>query len=169
MSQHSEQSREPAGRQPAAEGSPEQGPPGRPNLSGDLDEMFLDGPAFRLRWPGYDRLQVDNYVGWAEAARQAARQETDDLLQRYGRCWAELEAARRELVHSPEGQQMAHVTERISAMLQLAADEAAEITATAKATAERLRSAAEADADAERQRTREVAAARQQAERGTAN
>lgn len=50
-------------------------------------------------------------------------------------------------MHSPKGPQMAHLSERIGSILQLAADEAAEITSTAEAETERLRREARADAD----------------------
>ena len=130
----------------------------RPNLSGDLEGMFAAAPVFRRRPLGYDRLPVDNYVLWAETALLAARQETDDLLNRYGRCWAELDLTKKAQVHSPAGQEMAHVAERIGSMLQLAADEAAEITATAEAEADRVRTEARAEADAQLQRAQEAMA-----------
>ena len=72
-----------------------------------------------------------------------ARQETDDLLNRYGRCWAELDLGEQEQVHSPAGQEMVHISERIGSV-QLAADEAAEITATAAAEADRVQREARA-------------------------
>ena len=128
-------------------------PAPRPNLSGDIDTMLVAPPDFRQRPLGYDRLQVDNYVAWAESELMSARRETDDLVNRYGRCMAELELARQLLGHSSEGQRLAHVSERIGTMLQLAADEAAEITAAA----DRLRREAEAD-------RAEAVAVRQQAE-----
>ncbi|PWW24120.1 hypothetical protein JD79_03298 [Geodermatophilus normandii] len=118
---------------------------GRPNLSGDLDAILVSPPDFRRRSLGYDRLQVDNYVAWVEAELQSSRRETEDVLERYGRCSAELALARQQLAHSAAGQEMVHLTERIGAMLQLAADEAAEVTATARAEAERLQAEAEAD------------------------
>ncbi|NEM06210.1 hypothetical protein [Geodermatophilus normandii] len=117
----------------------------RPNLSGDLDGLLVSPPEFRRRSMGYDRLQVDNYVAWAEAELQSSRRETEDVLERYGRCSAELALARQLLAHSPAGQEMVHLSERIGSILQLAADEAAEITSTARAEAEVLRAEAEAD------------------------
>jgi hypothetical protein len=168
MSQHPDEPRETSDQQPA--GAPDAAPAAArlPNLSGDLEELLLTAPAFRRRLLGYDRLQVDNYVAWAEAVQRTSRQETDDLLDRYGRCCAELEAARRVLVHSSEGQQMGRVTERIGSMLQLAADEAADVTATAQAEAERLRDDARDEADRQQRRAQEAAAARLQAERDAA-
>jgi colicin import membrane protein len=121
------------------------GSPARPNLSGDLDAILVSPPDFRRRSLGYDRLEVDNYVAWVEAELQSSRRETEDVLERYGRCSAELALARQLLAHSPAGQEMVHLSERIGTILQLAADEAAELTDTARAEAERLRAEAEAD------------------------
>jgi colicin import membrane protein len=131
-------------------------PARRPNLSGDIDAIFSTPPAFRRRLRGYDRLQVDNYVIWAETERLTALRETDDLLDRYGRCWTELKLARQTLAHSPEWQQMSRISERIGTMLQLAADEAAEVTATAAVDADRVREEARADADALQRKAHEV-------------
>jgi cell division septum initiation protein DivIVA len=158
MSRHHESSPEASGVEPGAMATADMvdAPALRPNLSGDLEAMLVTPPAFRRRPLGYDRLQVDNYVLWAETALLTARQETDDLLDRYGRCWAELDLARQVLEHSPKAQQLADVTERIGSMLQLAADEAAEITVTAAAEAERVRSEARVDVDAQRQEASEI-------------
>jgi cell division septum initiation protein DivIVA len=157
MSRHIARSLEASSQEPGPVGS-ENAVAGarRPNLSGDLEGMLAPAPVFRRRPLGYDRLPVDNYVAWAETALLAARQETDDLLDRYGRCWAELDLTRQAQVHSLAGQQMAHVTERIGSMLQLAADEAADITATAAAEAERVQSEARADADLQLLRAHEA-------------
>jgi cell division septum initiation protein DivIVA len=169
VARHSDLSSEDAGQESGAAGSAEEvaALTRRPNLSGDLESMLVTTPVFNKRPLGYDRLQVDNYVLWAEGEILIARRETDDLVARYGRCCAELELARQALPHSPEGQHMSHVSARIGSMLQLAADEAAGITSTAVAEAERVQREARADADrlrraAEADRA-EAAAARQQA------
>ena len=117
----------------------------RLNLAGDLDAILVSPPDFRRRSFGYDRLEVDNYVAWVEAELRSSRRETEDVLERYGRCSAELALARQLLAHSPAGQEMVHLTERIGTILQLAADEAAEITSSARTEADRLRAEAEAD------------------------
>jgi cell division septum initiation protein DivIVA len=158
MSRHNERSLEASSQEPDPVGSANvvAAAARRPNLSGDLEAILAPVPVFRRRPLGYDRLPVDNYVVWAETALLAARQETDDLLERYGRCWAELDLTRQAQVHSLAGQQMAHVTERIGSMLQLAADEAADITATAAAEAERVKSEARADADLQLLRAHEA-------------
>src|SRR3954470_14406771 len=157
MSRSPEHLREATGPQSGAVDSDVVAAPSRrPNLSGDLETMLVEAPTFRRRIRGYDRLQVDNYVAWAETALLTARMEADDLLDRFGRCWAELEGVRQVLAHSPEGQQLARASDRIGSMRRRAADEAAEITATAAAEAERMRSEARADAEAERQKAQEV-------------
>ena len=160
MSRHIERSVEAASREAAPAGSQNDVAVAarRPNHTGDHEGMFAAAPVFRRRPLGYDRLPVDNYVLWAETALLAARQETDDLLNRYGRCWAELDLAKKTQEHSPAGQEMAHVAERIGSMLQLAADEAAEITATAEAEADRVRTETRAEADAQLQRAQEAMA-----------
>jgi colicin import membrane protein len=122
--------------------------PPRPNLTGDLDALLTTAPAFRSAVRGYDRLQVDNYVAWAERELDAMRRETDDLAARYGRCSADLEIARRLLARSPEGQDMTRLSERIGTMLRLAADEAAELTAQGAAEAEQILADARTEADA---------------------
>ncbi|MGY1605041.1 DivIVA domain-containing protein [Geodermatophilus sp. SYSU D00815] len=127
-----------------------------PNLSGDLDALLTTAPVFRSSVRGYDRLQVDNYVAWAEAELRAARRETDDLVERYGRASAELEISRRLLARSPEGQEMAAVSERMGRMLQMAADEGAEITAAAHEEAEHILTDARIEADARLRKAHEI-------------
>jgi cell division septum initiation protein DivIVA len=128
----------------------------RPNLSGDLEDMVGDGPCFRVSVRGYDRLQVDNYVAWAEEELLAARLETDDLASRLGACLAELETARELLRHSPEGRELSRISDRMADMLRLAADEAADVTAAGRAEAERILGEARAEADAVLRRAREI-------------
>src|SRR3954470_3134773 len=105
--------REPAGL-PAAGATPAGNfvvDPAMPNFSGDFDALLTTAPVFRTSVRGYDRLQVDNYVSWAEAELRTARRETDDLVDRYGRACAELEISRRLLARSPEGQEMTVLSE----------------------------------------------------------
>jgi cell division septum initiation protein DivIVA len=130
--------------------------PPRPKLTGDLDAMFTPAPAFRSAVRGYDRLEVDNYVAWAEGELDALRRETDDLANRYGRCSADLEIARRLLARSPEGQGMTQLSERIGTMLRLAADEAAELTAQGAAEAEEILADARTEADARLRKAAEI-------------
>ena len=131
-------------------------PAARPGAVGALDGLLTDAPVFRTAVRGYDRLQVDNYVAWAEAEITAARRETDDLMARYGQASAELEISRRLLAQSPEGQEMTFVSERMGRILQMAADEASEVTASASADADRILAEARADADARLRKAHQI-------------
>jgi colicin import membrane protein len=115
---------------------------------GALDALLETGPGFGVAIRGYDRLQVDNYVAWAESELRTARRATDDLMSRYGELCAELELSRRLLARSPEGQELTYLSERMGSMLQMAADEAADLIAAARAEGERIVAEARADADA---------------------
>jgi cell division septum initiation protein DivIVA len=127
-----------------------------PNLTGDLDTMLTRAPTFRTALRGYDRLEVDNYVAWAESELRAVRRETDDLVTRYGRCSADLEIAQRLLARSPEGQELTVISERMGAMLRLAADEAAELSAAGSAEAEEIIAGARTEADARLRKAAEI-------------
>jgi cell division septum initiation protein DivIVA len=111
---------------------------------------------FRAALRGYDRLQVDNYVAWAETELLAVRRANDDLLTRYGACSAELEISRRLLACSPAGREQVRTSERVGEILRLAADEAARLTEAGAADADRIRAVARAEADALLRRAREV-------------
>jgi cell division septum initiation protein DivIVA len=128
----------------------------RPDHAGALDGLLSTAPCFRTAVRGYDRVQVDNYVAWAEAEINTARRETDDLMSRYGHASAELEISRRLLAQSPGGQEMTFVSERMGRMLQMAADEASEITASATVDADRIQAEARADADARLRKAHEI-------------
>jgi len=128
----------------------------RPNLTGDLEALLEPRPLFRTALRGYDRLQVDNYVAWAEAELAAGRRENDDLLSRYGACSAELEISRRLLACSPAGREQLRTSERVGEILRLAADEAARLTEAGAADGDRLRAEARAEADALLRRARQV-------------
>ncbi|MGK5115402.1 MULTISPECIES: DivIVA domain-containing protein [unclassified Geodermatophilus] len=130
--------------------------PRRPNLAGDLDSLLGTRPLFRTALRGYDRLQVDNYVSWAEAELQAVRRENDDLLTRYGACSAEVEISRRLLACSPEGRELVRTSERVGEILRLAADEAAQLTEAGAVEADRIRGQARSEADALLRRAAEV-------------
>src|SRR3954453_12154553 len=104
----------------------------RPKVTGDLDDL-LSQASFHLRWRGYDRLEVENYVSWAETELLAARRQADHLLSRYGAASAELELSRRLLAQAPKGDRdLSSVSERVTEILRLAGDGAA---ATAGAAA----------------------------------
>ncbi|MGY1680094.1 hypothetical protein [Geodermatophilus sp. SYSU D01176] len=124
--------------------------------SGDLDALLEPRPLFRGALRGYDRLQVDNYVAWAETELLAVRRANDELLSRYGACSAELEISRRLLACSPAGREQVRTSERVGEILRLAADEAARLTEAGAADGDRLRGEARAEADALLRRAREV-------------
>lgn len=144
-----------AGREPSS-GGPAPRRTRRPNLTGDLDSMLGTEPAFRPAVRGYDRLQVDNYVTWAETELQTARRQVEELTARYGSALAELEISRRLLAQSPTGREMTRISERIGHMLRLAADEAADLTAAGAREADRLVSESRTEADAILRKAREV-------------
>jgi cell division septum initiation protein DivIVA len=141
---------------PAPDGRAPLPPRHRRSPGSALDALLDTGPGFATGIRGYDRMQVDNYVAWAEGELVAARRETEDLLTRYGRCSAELEISRRLLAQSPEGQDMTLVSERIGSMLRLAADEAAALTAAGAAEADAIVAEARIDADARLRKAQEI-------------
>jgi hypothetical protein len=137
-----------AGRDGA--GSPARAPAAhdrRPNLSGDLALMLQEPPAFRRSPLGYDRLQVENYVRWAEDELAAGSRERDDLVLRCARLRSDLDEARRLLHHSPAGRESIRLSWRIGSVLSAAADQAEAITAQAEEDAERTRAEARAEAE----------------------
>ncbi|MGY1643896.1 DivIVA domain-containing protein [Geodermatophilus sp. SYSU D00703] len=135
---------------------PSDGTSRRPNLAGDLEALFGPRPLFRTALRGYDRLQVDNYVAWAESELGTTRRENEDLLARYGACSAELELSQRLLACSPEGREMVRTSERVGEILRLAADEAAQLTEAGQVEADRIRGQARSEADLLLRRAREV-------------
>lgn len=114
-----------------------QDPVPRPNLTGDLDAILVNIPAFRPRLHGYDQLQVDNYVRWAETELLGARREVDDLAARYGACLAEVRRLQQSAALSPAARQLHEVSERIDRLLQAAADAAAGLRSAAAEEVER--------------------------------
>jgi chromosome segregation ATPase len=119
-----------------------------PVYPGDLAAVLGTAPCFRPRLRGYDALQVDDYVAWAEGELSAARRTIDELFGRYSGCSAELERAHRLLAHSVPGVILSGASERVGEMLAEAADRAAEMTAAAAEECERLRTEARLEADA---------------------
>jgi cell division septum initiation protein DivIVA len=113
-------------------------------------------PVFRVRLHGYDQLEVDNYTAWAEGELVTVRREVDHLLSRYGECSAELEISRRLLADAPRGREAFPVSERVQAMLGLAAEEAAALTDAGAQEAERLVSEARTEADARLRKARQI-------------
>src|SRR3954451_9602358 len=106
--------------------------------SDDMSIREQDAPEFAQAFRGYDREQVNGYVAWM---RDAAIQAED----RAGRAETALAQCRRELASSPT---TAGISERLAAMLQLAAEEAEDIRARARGDSGAM--AAEAAGHAER-------------------
>ena len=125
---------------------------------GALDELLDHRPVFRRRRHGYDRLQVDNYVTWAESELVSARRYADHLLARYGECAAQLELARRESAAPHREVDLTAVSDRLGELLRLAADEAAEVTAAGVDEAERIVGEARQEAERWEQVSRAVGA-----------
>ena len=125
----------------------------RPN---GLDSLLTTGPMFPVRLHGYDRLQVDNYVAWAESELAAARGESEHLLARYGACAAELEKTRRLLAEVPRGRDVSPVTDRVRDILRLAADEASSMVESAGAEAAHIVAEARAEADERLRKAHEI-------------
>jgi hypothetical protein len=96
----------------------------RPNVSGDLGEVFQAAPMFRRALSGYDRFQVDSYVRWAEEELTAAEREHEHLLARHLRTRAALDEARELMAHSTDGGEFLRQSRRMAALLAAAADEA---------------------------------------------
>src|ERR1051325_3287380 len=93
-----------------------------------------DAPDFSQSLRGYDRAQVDDYVGWL---RTAAAQAEDRAI----RAESALAQCRRELASTPT---TAGISERLAAILQLASEEADEMRVRARDESEaRMREAAE--------------------------
>ena len=135
---------------PAATGGPAAG------LTGSLDSLLSDAPSFRTRVHGYDRLQVDNYVAWAESEIATARRQLDDLLARYGVCSAELEISRRLLAQAPKGVDFSAVSDRVRDILRLASDEATSMIETGRAEADHLLAEARVEADARLRKAHQI-------------
>ncbi|WP_369135213.1 hypothetical protein [Modestobacter sp. I12A-02662] len=147
-------------------GPPPDGPPGpapvpprRPNLRGDLETVLQPEPMFRLHVRGYDRLQVDNYVDWAESELRTVRRTCDDLAARFAACWAELRRTREELRRSTAGREALLLSERVGRILQVVAEEAEAGAAARAAEADALLEEARGAAAATLQRAREREAA----------
>lgn len=126
-------------------------------VPGGLDGLLSPAPCFRPSLRGYDRLQVDNYVGWAETELAVARRQVDDLLARLGACAAELETARR----AAAGRDRTGMPAPIADLLRRAAEEARQVSEAAVREARRMTDAA---AD---QARRTTAAAEAEAGRAT--
>jgi cell division septum initiation protein DivIVA len=132
--------------------------PGRPNLSGDVRAMLESGPAFSSALRGYDRLQVDNYVAWAEHELRACRRALTEVVKRLGEREAELQRAQRIAAQSPSGRELSEVSDRVATILQLAAEEADAAWAAARAEAADIVAQAHIEADLIKRRAQQLEA-----------
>ncbi|PRY49782.1 F0F1-type ATP synthase membrane subunit b/b' [Geodermatophilus tzadiensis] len=103
---------------------------------GELDGLLGTGPVFTHAVRGYDRLQVDDYVAWAETELHVLRRENDHLLSRYAAASAELQNARRRLAQLVRERQSLPSPEDAAAMIQRAEADAERIREDARTEAE---------------------------------
>ncbi len=144
--------RETASGEPAEDRAGE----GTPSFGGPLDQILGTAPVFRSRMRGYDPMEVDTYVAWAESELRTVRRQVDDLLGRFGACSAELEISRRMLADSPRNSRVFPVSERVEEMLRLAGEEATALTEAAAREAEHLVAEARSEADARLRKAHEI-------------
>jgi colicin import membrane protein len=119
----------------AGGGRPSSPPRGRPNLAGDLNTILDEGPAFSPAMRGYDRMQVDNYVAWAETELRAANRMISELLTRLAASEAERHRAQQLLAHSDQATEVLRLSDRVADLLRMAAEEAAAAAAARDADA----------------------------------
>ncbi|SEL88770.1 hypothetical protein SAMN04515665_12241 [Blastococcus sp. DSM 46786] len=124
--------------------------------TGGLEVLLDHGPSFRGSVRGYDRVQVDNYVAWAENELSAAQREREHLLDRVVACGTELEISRRLLAEQPVGRERPAVSARVGEVLRLAEDQAAQVLDAAEAEAAQLRADARLEADARLRKAHEI-------------
>src|SRR3954453_5907427 len=62
---------------------------------GALEGLLSPAPTFEHSMRGYDRVQVDNYVAWAETELTLAPGQNEELPARLAACAPDLEEARR--------------------------------------------------------------------------
>lgn len=130
----------------------------RPNLSGDLKAMLESGPAFSPALRGYDRLQVDNYVAWAEHELLASRRAVTELVRQLGERDAEVQRAQRTLAHSPQSRELLEVSDRVAEILRLAAAEADAARTAGAAEAAEIVAQAHVEADLIKRRAQQLEA-----------
>lgn len=158
--------------EPGPAGPPELPPPpagqgarhrrsGQPHLTGDLPTMLESGPSFDTAMRGYDRLQVDNYVGWAENELRAAQRVITELVDRLAANEGELRHSRQVLARSAEDRELVVLADRVANLLRLAAQEAAasaELTAHEAGQAEDVVANAREEAELVLRRARRMEA-----------
>ena len=132
----------------------------RPPVDADLTVVMRSEPGFRVRWRGYDRLQVDTYRSRVETELVSARSAQDRAVHAHAQITERLRAAqsdlgrlRGQLTDSPTA-----LSDRLREILQLAAQEAEQTRADAQTEADQLRSRAGTDAETIVHQARDTAA-----------
>ena len=146
------------GTQQSAQRPPEGGgtEPRHPHVAGDLGTLLDHRPVFRGALRGYDRLEVDNYVSWAEAELEAAQREREHLLDRVVACGTDLEISRRLLAEQPVGRDRPVVSARVGEVLRLAEEQAGQVLDAAEAEAAQVLADARLEADARLRKAHEI-------------
>ncbi|WP_347057112.1 hypothetical protein ABC795_10425 [Blastococcus sp. HT6-30] len=127
-----------------------------PRPAGALETLLDHRPAFRGALRGYDRMEVDNYVAWAEGELSAAHREREHLLDRVVACGTELEISRRLLAEQPVGRERPVVSARVGEVLRLAENQAAQVLDAAEADAAQVLADARLEADARLRKAHEI-------------
>ncbi|MGY1650614.1 DivIVA domain-containing protein [Geodermatophilus sp. SYSU D01119] len=109
-----------------------------PRPGGGLDGLLGTAPVFTGAVRGYDRMQVDAYVDWAETEVLVLRRENDHLLTRYAAVSADLQAARARLSSLVRERDAAPGPEEARALYERAEREAAALTAAAEEEARQV-------------------------------
>jgi cell division septum initiation protein DivIVA len=121
---------------------------------GALEGLLSPAPCFEHSLRGYDRVQVDNYVAWAETELTIARRENQELLARLAASAADLEEARRAAAGpdragfvGPIAEMLRRAAEEARRLGDVAAEESRRVTASADEQARRLTAEAVQEAD----------------------
>jgi cell division septum initiation protein DivIVA len=125
-----------------------------PQYPGQLATTFGTAPIFRSVIHGYDRIQVDSYVAWAEDELLTQRRAIREVVGQFREAVGELERSRSVPVRSAEAQQLLDVTGHAQRLLVAAADEASDLLSTAAAEADRVVTEAHTEARARLERVR---------------
>jgi cell division septum initiation protein DivIVA len=124
--------------------------------------MLESGPSFAHAVRGYDRLQVDNYVAWAENELRVAQRLSTELVNRLAASEARAHRAGQLVAAAQQDGDLVLLADRVTAMLRVAAQEAAaaaEATGTDTAQARDVLAHAHEEAEVVIRRARRLEAA----------
>lgn len=127
-----------------------------PRYPGQLATTLGTAPVFRSVIHGYDRIQVDSYVTWVEDELLTERRALREVVGQFRESVGELERARGIPVRSAEARQLLDVSTQVQHLLATAADEAADLVATAAAEADRVVTESHREARSRLERIREL-------------